>query len=129
MVELIVDKHDLMGSEEDDLLQMSGEMEGSSLDQESQLVEVQKEETPDIEMVDNRPKKLTGIDLIKENVKELHEVIAYMDYSFERAFTIQEQQFMLAYKVSLSSALFPKKILTLFSHSTTQKRFKTTSLG
>lgn len=43
-------------------------------------------------------KKLTGIDLIKENVKELHEVIAYMDYSFERAFTIQEKQFNLAYK-------------------------------
>lgn len=27
-----------------------------------------------------------------------------MDYSFERAFTIQEKQFMLAYKVSIIQA-------------------------
>ena len=33
-------------------------------------------------------------------MKELYEVIAYMDYSFERAFTVQEKQFMLAYRVS-----------------------------
>lgn len=39
-------------------------------------------------MLDGRPKKLTGVELIKENVKEMYEVIAYMDYSFERAFTI-----------------------------------------
>lgn len=50
-------------------------------------------------MTDNRAKKLQGIELIKENVKEVNEVIAYMDYSFERAFVIQEKQFMLAYKV------------------------------
>ena len=54
----------------------------------------------EVDLVDNRPKKLTGLELIKENVKELHEVIAYMDYSFERAFTIQEKEYMLAYKVS-----------------------------
>ena len=46
----------------------------------------------EVELVDSRPTKLTGIELIKENVKEVHEVIAYMDYSFERAFTIQEKQ-------------------------------------
>ena len=49
---------------------------------------------------DTRPKKLTGVELIRENMKELNEVIGYMDFSFERAFTIQEKEFMLAYKVS-----------------------------
>ena len=44
--------------------------------------------TVDEIVVDGRPKKPTGLEAIKENVKELHEVIAYMDYSFERAFTI-----------------------------------------
>ena len=46
-------------------------------------------------------KKLEGQELIAENLKELSEVIAYMDYSFERAFTMQEKECMLAYKVSL----------------------------
>ncbi len=53
-----------------------------------------------VEMMDSRPKKPSGPELIRENVKELYEVIAYMDYSFERAFTIQEKEFMLAYKVT-----------------------------
>ena len=47
-------------------------------------------------------KKLEGQELIAENLKELSEVIAYMDYSFERAFTMQEKECMLAYKVSLN---------------------------
>ena len=47
----------------------------------------------------NRAKKPTGVEAIKDNVKEVHEVIAYMDYSFERAFTIQEKEYMLAYQV------------------------------
>ena len=33
-------------------------------------------------------------------MKEWQEVIAFMDYSFERAFTMQEKECMLAYKVS-----------------------------
>ena len=32
-------------------------------------------------------KKPSAAETIKKNVSELHEVIAYMDYSFERAFT------------------------------------------
>ena len=51
-----------------------------------------------VELIDSRPKKPSGPELIRDNVKELYEVIAYMDYSFERAFTIQEKEFMLAYK-------------------------------
>ena len=47
---------------------------------------------------DGRPKKPTGVELIKENMKELTEVIGYLDFSFEKAFTIQEKEFMLAYK-------------------------------
>ena len=79
-----VDKNELLGSEEEELLQMTGDMEGS-FDGQAQKEE---DDNAEVELVDTRPKKLTGIDLIKENVKELHEVIAYMDYSFERAFTI-----------------------------------------
>ena len=55
----------------------------------------------EIELQDNRPKKQTGLELCQSLFKELHEVIAYMDYSFERAFTIQEKEYMLAYKVSI----------------------------
>lgn len=50
--------------------------------------------------INNRKKNLTGKELIEENIKELQEVISYLDFSFERAFTIQEKEFMLAYKVS-----------------------------
>ena len=50
-------------------------------------------------------KQLTGVELIRENMKELNEVIGYMDFSFECAFTIQEKAFMLAYKVSTPSKL------------------------
>ena len=37
---------------------------------------------------------------------ELHEVIAYMDYSFERAFTMQEKDYMYAYNVSSSNPIW-----------------------
>ena len=87
-------------SEDEELGEMSGEMDGSLMEGEEAEGEETKKPQAEVELVDSRPKKLTGIELIKENVKELHEVIAYMDYSFERAFTIQEKQFMLAYKVS-----------------------------
>lgn len=53
---------------------------------------------------DSRPKKLTGIQAIRENMKEFHEVVAYMDYSFERAFTFKEKEYMLAYKVRTEEA-------------------------
>ena len=51
--------------------------------------EEHKKSQPDVE--DSRNKPLKGLDLIKEHVKELNEVIAYMDFSFERAFTIKEK--------------------------------------
>ena len=58
---------------------------------------------------DGSLKKIPLQQLVKEYYKELHEVIAYMDYSFERAFTIQEKEYMLAYKVSrfFSALVFP----------------------
>ena len=74
---------------------------------------------------EQKRKKLQGAELIEENMKEVQEVIAFMDYSFERAFTMQEKECMLAYKVSkldtktnehyLYSCTFPKynRILTL----------------
>ena len=60
----------------------------------------------------NRAKKPTGVEAIKDNVKEVHEVIAYMDYSFERAFTIQEKEYMLAYQVRETKFFNYKTILT-----------------
>ena len=60
----------------------------------------------------NRAKKPTGVEAIKDNVKEVHEVIAYMDYSFERAFTIQEKEYMLAYQVRETKIWNYKAILT-----------------
>ena len=58
---------------------------------------------------DGTQKKIPLQQLVKEYYKELHEVIAYMDYSFERAFTIQEKEYMLAYKVSrfFQTLVFP----------------------
>ena len=115
---------------------MSGEMDGSLMEGEEAEAEETKKPQAEVELVDSRPKKLTGIELIKENVKELHEVIAYMDYSFERAFTIQEKQFMLAYKVSGFKLLHfncPVKALTdtmfvAIANRNTQKRFNMTSM-
>ena len=100
---------------------MTGSME------ELELAEAQPEKKPlpgvDLHH-DARPKKLSGKEQIKEQVKEIHEVIAYMDYSFERAFTIQEKQYMLAYQVGSTSANHTD--LT-FMCSNTQPRFKATS--
>ena len=57
-------------------------------------------------MVAKEPKKKSGTEEIRENVAELHEVIAYMDYSFERAFTMQEKDYMHAYNVSSSTLIW-----------------------
>ena len=73
--------------------------------------------------MDGRPKKPTGVELIKENMKELTEVIGYLDFSFEKAFTIQEKEFMLAYKVRIFSFAHSFKLL----NSSTLKTFKMTS--
>jgi len=74
---------------------MNSELEPGSSPDKPEAANAQDEQ----DLVD-RAKKQTGLDQIKESVKELHEVIAYMDYSFERAFTIQEKEYMLAYRVS-----------------------------
>ena len=87
MDEMMMDDLDMDGG-------VSG-MQGSELDMGSPSKFVAR--PPEVE---DRQKKPTGLDQIRESAKELHEVIAYMDYSFERAFTIQEKEYMLAYKVS-----------------------------
>ena len=46
------------------------------------------------------PKKKSGTEEIRDNVAELHEVIAYMDFSFERIFSMQEKEYFYAYNVS-----------------------------
>ena len=33
-------------------------------------------------------------------MREMQEVIAFLDYSFERAFTVQEKEYIMSYKVS-----------------------------
>jgi len=70
-------------------------------------------------------KQLTGVELIRENMKELNEVIGYMDFSFECAFTIQEKAFMLAYKVSTPSKL-PQ--LSIYSVTPTRSNKTLTNL-
>ena len=62
-------------------------------------------------------KKLEGQELIAENLKELSEVIAYMDYSFERAFTMQEKECMLAYKVSFINCTKTKLLTATRGHN------------
>lgn len=110
---------------------MNSELEPGSSPDKPEAANAQADE----QYMADRAKKQTGLDQIKESVKELHEVIAYMDYSFERAFTIQEKEYMLAYKVRNSqsnSNVASKKtqltiILNLFS--TMHTRSKKTSMS
>ena len=39
---------------------------------------------------------------MREKLREINEAIAFLDYSFERAFTIQEKQYTAAYQVNLT---------------------------
>jgi hypothetical protein len=42
--------------------------------------------------------KPSSNDLIQINVREISEMVAFLDYSFERAFTIKEKSYIRAYK-------------------------------
>ena len=61
------------------------------------VVEEKEEETFGIEK-----KKLTPAEQIEHDMREMQEVIAFLDYSFERAFTVQEKEYIMSYKVSFS---------------------------
>jgi hypothetical protein len=43
-------------------------------------------------------KKPTSNELIQMYIKEISEMVAFLDYSFERAFTIKEKSYIRAYK-------------------------------
>ena len=45
-----------------------------------------------------RPRKLTGEEQIEEHMREIQEMVAFLDYSFERAFTLKEKEYIMAYK-------------------------------
>lgn len=90
--------HDLIEFDEDE--REEGQL--AIMSEESHQVEESPSATH-IAARNNRKKALKGKELIEENIKELQEVISYLDFSFERAFTIQEKEFMLAYKVSFAS--------------------------
>ena len=81
------------------------------IDEEAEGDESDKHEEP------KKRKKLEGQELIAENLKELSEVIAFMDYSFERAFTMQEKECMLAYKVSLFKHSQTKLLIATRGHN------------
>jgi hypothetical protein len=34
------------------------------------------------------------------SMREMQEVIAFLDYSFERAYTVKEKEYIMAYRVS-----------------------------
>ena len=50
-----------------------------------------------------KTKKLTPQEQIEHTMKEMQEVIAYLDYSFERAYTVKEREYIIAYRVRLTS--------------------------
>ena len=54
-------------------------------------------DTIDTERIKKKYEK--GIDF-REKLMEINEAVAFMDYSFERAFTMQEKQYTAAYQVS-----------------------------
>lgn len=55
---------------------------------------------PALQLVDDEviPKKKSTEDQIEEDLVEIQEMIAFLDYSFERAFTLNEKNYILAYK-------------------------------
>lgn len=46
----------------------------------------------------NTKKKLSAADQIAIHLVEVKEMICFLDYSFERAFTMKEKSFIRAYK-------------------------------
>ena len=48
-----------------------------------------------------KSKKLTPKEQIDHTMREMQEVIAYLDYSFERAYTVKEREYIIAYKVRI----------------------------
>ena len=51
--------------------------------------------------MDSNEEKLKKMkDEIVRNKNEMNEVIAYLDYSFERAYTVKEREYIMAYQVS-----------------------------
>ena len=52
---------------------------------------------------------------------EMHELIAYLDYSFERAFKVKENGYIGAYRVSL---LILSLIFSIATHSKSFRGFK-----
>ena len=45
-------------------------------------------------------KKLAPEEQIEHTFREIQEVIAFLDYSFERAYTVKEREYIMAYRVS-----------------------------
>ena len=61
----------------------------------------QATDTIDTERIKKMKEK--GINF-REWLMEINEAVAYLDYSFERAFTMQEKQYTAAYQVSIKSS-------------------------
>lgn len=47
---------------------------------------------------DSKPKKMTGDEQIQAYIEGFDEMIKFMDFSFERAFSQKDKEFMIAYR-------------------------------
>ena len=55
----------------------------------------------DISIVDEepqKPKKMSGVEAIKAYIEGFDEMIKFMDFSFERAYSQKDKEFMIAYR-------------------------------
>lgn len=68
---------------------------------QEQLVPVIDEEVLNVSIKDEepqKPKKMSGVEAIKAYIEGFDEMIKFMDFSFERAFSQKDKEFMIAYR-------------------------------
>ena len=57
-----------------------------------------KEEVADVDSEPQKPKKMSGVEAIEAYIEGFDEMIKFMDFSFERAFSQKDKEFMIAYR-------------------------------
>lgn len=69
-----------------------------SLNQETAMDETARSQEEANSIEDKTHKKPSSNESIQIHIREITEMIAFLDYSFERAFTIKEKSYIRAYK-------------------------------
>lgn len=69
-----------------------------SQNQETEIDESAKSQGEVNNIEDKTHKKPSSNESIQMHIREITEMIAFLDYSFERAFTIKEKSYIRAYK-------------------------------